>query len=144
MFRFKLIMKHIESLLPHRHPFLFVDRLISASDEEIIGVKLFDNEHTLLRGSVPEFEFVPGAILIEAMAQCGGAGLRQLNISNGLYALASIDTANFFTLIPYQQEVKFLIKNLQVSSRIIKQSGIAYLKDVPALEASWTCVRIQK
>lgn len=136
-------MEHIESLLPHRHPFLFVDRLISVSDEEIIGVKLFDNEHTLSGGSFQEFEFVPGAILIEAMAQCGGAGLRQLNVSNGLYALASIDSANFFVRIPYQQEVKFLIKNVQVSSRIIKQSGTAYLNDIPALEASWSCVRIQ-
>lgn len=137
-------MEHIESLLPHRHPFLFVDRLISVSDEEIIGVKLFDNEHTLSGGSFPKFDYVPGAILIEAMAQCGGAGLRQLNVSNGLYALASIDSANFFLRIPYQQEVKFLIKNLQVSSRIIKQSGTAYLNDIPALEASWSCVRIQK
>lgn len=137
-------MENIESLLPHRHPFLFVDRLISVSEQEIIGVKIFDDENQFQRGSFPEFKFVPGAIIIEAMAQCGGAGLRHLSISKGLYALASIDAANFLSGTPYKQEIKFVIKNLQVSTRIIKQSGIAYCKDVATLEASWTCVRIQK
>lgn len=137
-------MKNIESLLPHRYPFLFVDRIISATDDEIIGIKSFNDGEQFLRSSFDELNFIPGAILIEAMAQCGGAGLRLLGVSKGLYGLASINSANFISGIPYQQEVKLIIKNIKVSSRIIQQSGIIHFNDAVALEANWTCVRLQK
>ena len=136
-------MSNIESLLPHRHPFLFVDRIISANSEEIIGIKSFNEGDEFLSVS-RESGIIPGAILIEAMAQCGGAGLRLLGVSKGLYGLASINSAKFISSVPFQQEVKFIIKNLQVSSRIIKQTGITCFNEKVALEATWTCVRLQK
>lgn len=134
----------IEQLIPHRAPFLFADEISSATPEEIIGLKTFSDEaDSMLKGSFPEFGFVPGVILIESMAQCGGAGIKVLGLADGLFALASIETATFLAGTPYNEEVKYVIKNIRVTDKMIKQSGVAYVHDKPVLEARWLCVKIE-
>ncbi len=135
-------MREIETLLPHREPFLFVDEIISASKEEIVGVKIFNNTDYLLQGSFPDSDFVPGIILIESMAQCGGAGVRKLGIIKHLFALATIEGANFFNKVAFKKTVTMVIKNVKLSERMIKQSGVAYVDDEPVAEATWICFRI--
>ncbi|WP_339813934.1 beta-hydroxyacyl-ACP dehydratase [uncultured Imperialibacter sp.] len=133
----------IENLLPHRTPFLFVDDIVSVDKEEIVAVKTFDSETNLwLKGSFPEHNFVPGTILIESMAQCGGAAIKQMGIMDGLFALTSIEHAEFFKGVEYDQPVKYVIKNIRISDKLIKQSGIAYVNELLALEATWLCVRM--
>jgi 3-hydroxyacyl-[acyl-carrier-protein] dehydratase len=66
-------MKEIEILIPQRPPFLYVDRIVSATKDEITGTNMFSCSNEFLRGSFADHYFVPGVILIEAMAQCGGA-----------------------------------------------------------------------
>ncbi|PZQ91347.1 MAG: beta-hydroxyacyl-ACP dehydratase, partial [Flavobacterium johnsoniae] len=73
--------KDIENLIPHRAPFLFVDEIISVDKEQIIGVKKFDDTNFILKGNFPEFNYIPGTILLESMAQCGGAGVRLLGVT---------------------------------------------------------------
>lgn len=134
---------NIEALIPHRIPFLFVDEIIAASKEEIIGIKTFDNADTMLKGSFPDFNFVPGVILIESMAQCGGAGIKILGLADGLFGLASIETATFLSGTPYHKLVKYVIQNIRISDKLIKQSGIAYVDEKPVMEARWLCVKIE-
>jgi 3-hydroxyacyl-[acyl-carrier-protein] dehydratase len=132
----------VEDLIPHRDPFLFVDRIISASKEEIVGTKTFDKKNFWLKGSFPEFSFVPGTILIESMAQCGGAGIRSLGLSDGLFGLAGIDQAEFLKGVEYDQEITYKIKNLRIGDKIIKQSGIAYVNGEPVLTVTWMCLKL--
>jgi 3-hydroxyacyl-[acyl-carrier-protein] dehydratase len=134
---------NIEQLIPHRTPFLFVDEILSVTKEEIVGIKTFNDSDTMLKGSFPEFNFVPGVILIESMAQCGGAGIKILGIADGLFGLASIETARFLSGAAYNKPVKYVIKNIRVSDKLIKQSGIAYVAEIPVLEATWLCVKIE-
>lgn len=71
----------IEKLIPHRSPFLFVDKIISANEKQIIGIKTFDKAiDKMATGSFSDFDFIPGMILIESMAQCGGAGIKKLDL----------------------------------------------------------------
>lgn len=136
--------KTIEELIPHRAPFLFVDEILSVSNEEIVAIKTFDDkENDLLKGSFPGFNFVPGTILIESIAQCGGAGVRLLGVTSGVFALAHIETAQFFKGVEYGMQVKYVIKNLRLSEKIIKQQGKAYIGDDVVLEASWMSIRIE-
>jgi UDP-3-O-[3-hydroxymyristoyl] N-acetylglucosamine deacetylase/3-hydroxyacyl-[acyl-carrier-protein] dehydratase len=62
----------IKNLLPHRYPFLMVDKVLSITDEEIIGLKSVTANEAFFQGHFPEEPLMPGVLLIEAMAQTGG------------------------------------------------------------------------
>jgi 3-hydroxyacyl-[acyl-carrier-protein] dehydratase len=134
-------MKDIESLLPHRKPFLFVDRLEKADAKEIIGYKRFTPDEFFFRGHFPGYPVVPGVILIETMAQCGGAGVSESGVlGDSLFFLATIEKAKFRSQVKPNDEVKMVIKNLKVSKIAIKQEGKLYVGDKLAAEAEWLCM----
>ena len=135
-------MQEIEKLLPHREPFLFVDRIEKFDDDEIIGYRKFSDKDFFFRGHFPDYPVVPGVILIETMAQCGGAGIRLAGKvdSDALFFLASVDKAKFRQQVRPGDEVKMIIKNLRVSPKTLKQSGQAVVGDQLAAEAEWLCL----
>lgn len=132
----------IQDLLPHRKPFLFVDEIVSASQEKITARHIFTRDEFFFPGHFPEYPVVPGVILIETMAQSGGAGLRKLGILSGndLFFLASVDKVKFRRQVRPGEEVRSEVENLRVSGRMIKQSGKAYVGDELAAEAEWLCL----
>jgi 3-hydroxyacyl-[acyl-carrier-protein] dehydratase len=133
----------IEELIPHREPFLFVDQLIDVTTAEIVAVKTFtDRENPVLKGSFPGQGIIPSTILIESMAQCGGAGVRQLGIAEGVFALAHIASAEFFKNVHYDEKVMYIIKNIRLSAKIVKQHGKAFVNNDLVMEASWMSVKI--
>ena len=136
-------MKEIETLIPHRTPFLYVDKISFLSKEEIIGTTVFSDANDFLTGSFPEFNYVPGVILIEAMAQCGGAGIKKLELADGLFGLANIEAANFYKGVEYGDVFKMVIKNIKITDKYFKQSGIGLVADSPCMDLTWTCVRFK-
>ncbi len=64
--------KEIEKLLPHRHPFLLVDKIIELGEKHIIGIKNVTFDEWFFRGHFPNQPVMPGVLMIEALAQCGG------------------------------------------------------------------------
>ncbi|HEX6889046.1 MAG TPA: beta-hydroxyacyl-ACP dehydratase [Chryseolinea sp.] len=136
-------MKEVETLIPHRDPFLYVDKIVSATAEEIVGTKVFSDADQFLRGSFPGFHFVPGTILIEALAQCGGAGIKKLNLADGFFGFANIENASFFKGVLYGKEFTMVIRNIKIAERYIKQSGVGYTDGDRCVELTWTCVKFQ-
>jgi len=62
----------IKQLMPHRYPFLLVDKIIEISDHDIVGIKNITFNEPQFMGHFPDEPVMPGVLLIEAMAQCGG------------------------------------------------------------------------
>ncbi len=62
----------IEAMLPHRHPFLLVDKIIEMSDKHIVGIKNVTYDESFFGGHFPGNPIMPGVLQIEAMAQTGG------------------------------------------------------------------------
>jgi 3-hydroxyacyl-[acyl-carrier-protein] dehydratase len=132
----------ILDLLPHRAPFLFVENILSANAEEIIGIKTFNENDQWLKGSFPDSGIVPGMILVESMAQCGGAGIKLMELADGIFALTTIEHVRFFAAAHFNKEIKYIIQNLRISRSIIKQSGVAYVDGSPIFEATWMSVKV--
>ncbi|MDR1839333.1 MAG: 3-hydroxyacyl-ACP dehydratase FabZ [Treponema sp.] len=135
-------MSEIENLLPHREPFLFVDEIIEASEEKIVAKRVFTANEYFFKGHFPEYPVVPGVILIETMAQSGGAGLRKLGVLGGdsLFFFATVDKVKFRRQVRPGDEVRCEVMNLRVSPKMIKQSGKAYVGNEVAAEAEWMCL----
>ncbi|MCQ2583153.1 MAG: 3-hydroxyacyl-ACP dehydratase FabZ [Treponema sp.] len=132
----------IQSLLPHRKPFLFVDEIVKADSNGIIATRKFTDEEFFFKGHFPEYPVVPGVILVETMAQAGGAGLSLQKVfeEGSLFFLATVDKVKFRRQVRPNDTVRLEIQNLRVSPKMIKQKGTAYVGDEVAAEAEWMCL----
>ena len=128
----------IKSLLPHREPFLFVDEIVSADEKGCVCTHTFTENEFFFKGHFPEYPVVPGVILVETMAQAGGAVLSfQKKVPEGsLFFLGTVDKVKFRNQVRPNDTVRMEITNLRVSPRMIKQSGKAFVGETLAAELS--------
>jgi len=130
-----------EDLLPHRKPFLFVDKLLYSDQKRYVGEMTYGEDMWFFKGHFPEYPVVPGVILIETLAQCGGAGLVASGIvRNGLFLLIGVDNAKFRRQVRPNDKVRMEVENTKIGSRMVKQHGKAYVGDELAAEADFMCV----
>jgi UDP-3-O-[3-hydroxymyristoyl] N-acetylglucosamine deacetylase/3-hydroxyacyl-[acyl-carrier-protein] dehydratase len=100
----------IRELLPHRYPFLMVDKVIEMKDNFIVGVKNITANEPMFTGHFPQEPVFPGVLQIEAMAQCGG-----------LFVLNQLDpTKNYSTYFMKIDGIKFRRKIVPGDTLIIK------------------------
>lgn len=87
----------IREYLPHRYPFLLVDRIVELEEMRIVGIKNVTANEPFFVGHFPEFPVMPGVLIVEAMAQTAGVlVLRKLEKRESkLVLLASIEEAKF-------------------------------------------------
>jgi 3-hydroxyacyl-[acyl-carrier-protein] dehydratase len=119
-----------------------VDEIISKKKKKIIAKHVFTEKEYFFKGHFPEYPVVPGVILVETMAQSGGAGLRKCGVlgEGSLFFFATADKVKFRRQVRPGDEVRSEITNLRVSPKMIKQSGKAYVGDELAAEAEWMCL----
>ena len=136
------VTKDIEALLPHRKPFLFVDEIIRADDSGSESRYTFKQDEFFFKGHFPEYPVVPGVVLVETMAQAGGAALSFMGTfeKGALFFLATVDKVKFRNQVRPGDTVRIEVKNLRVSSQMIKQAGKMYIGETIAAEAEWMCL----
>ncbi|MDD3903325.1 MAG: 3-hydroxyacyl-ACP dehydratase FabZ [Sphaerochaeta sp.] len=132
----------VEQLLPHRDPFLFLDELLEADETHTVAKRVFTEDHFFFRGHFPDYPVVPGVILIETMAQCGGAGLCQVGIlpHGAFFVLGTVEKAKFRNQVRPGDTAIIEVQNTRVSQTMLRQSGVITVNGVKAAEATWMCI----
>ncbi len=136
-------MMAIEKFLPQRPPFLFVDDIIHADDNIIIGQKYYGADF-LFYDTVDNNKIIPSTILIESLMQCGGAGCKMLQLTTDkTLAVAAIDKVKVHQLISIPNTIKMTVRNLRIRNKTIYQEGNAFLNNKLILTAKWHCIVIK-
>jgi 3-hydroxyacyl-[acyl-carrier-protein] dehydratase len=112
----------IMKLLPHRYPFLMVDRIIEIDgDDSAIGIKNVTANEPQFTGHFPDSPIMPGVLLVEGMAQTAGAiCARKDGTSGNLVYFMTIDNARFRKPVIPGDRVEFHVKMLKQRGNIWK------------------------
>lgn len=128
----------IEKMLPHRYPFLLVDRVMEITDDTIVGFKNISMNEPMFQGHFPSNPVFPGVFQIEAMAQCGGIFALDKVEDPHLYStyFMKIDNVKFKKKIIPGDTVVFELKLLSPIRRgLVNMGGKGYVNGVVAVEA---------
>ncbi|HCQ21376.1 3-hydroxyacyl-ACP dehydratase FabZ [Aphanizomenon flos-aquae NRERC-008] len=111
--------EEIQELLPHRYPFLLVDRIIDyVPGKKAVGIKNVTFNEPQFQGHFPGRSLMPGVLIIEAMAQVGGVVMTQMpNSQGGLFVFAGIDKVRFRRQIVPGDQLVMTVELLWVKQR---------------------------
>ncbi|MBP1658333.1 MAG: lpxC, partial [Bacteroidetes bacterium] len=128
----------IKKILPHRYPFLLVDKITDFKvDESVVGVKNVTTNEPFFEGHFPGQPVMPGVLIIEAMAQTGGILLLNgvENPGDKLVFFMSINNAKFRKPVVPGDQLVFELKMVNRKSKICVMAGKAFVDGVLVAEA---------
>ncbi|HIJ20906.1 MAG TPA: 3-hydroxyacyl-ACP dehydratase FabZ [Deltaproteobacteria bacterium] len=137
-----LTYEDIAKILPHRYPFLLVDRIIEMEMEKrVVGIKNVTANEPFFIGHYPGNPIMPGVLIIEAMAQTGGI-LAIVSASDGdeekypdAVYFASMDKVKFRRPVIPGDQLRFELAPLRTGSRVWKLEGKAFVENELVAEA---------
>ena len=127
----------IERLLPHRYPFLLVDRIVALEeDRRIVGIKNIAANEPCFQGHFPGMPIFPGVLQLEAMAQTAGILLNKVLGAEGKVSYyLGVDKAKFRRLVIPGDQLRMEIKILKLRMGMAKVEGKALVHGELACEA---------
>jgi UDP-3-O-[3-hydroxymyristoyl] N-acetylglucosamine deacetylase / 3-hydroxyacyl-[acyl-carrier-protein] dehydratase len=123
-----MMVDELMKVIPHRYPFLFVDRILEVEEgKRIVGIKNVTINEPYFEGHFPGHPIMPGVLIIEAMAQVGGVllmgGLTESE-SKVVYFM-SLDNVKFRRPVRPGDQLRFEVEITQIRGRVCKMRGVA-------------------
>jgi UDP-3-O-[3-hydroxymyristoyl] N-acetylglucosamine deacetylase/3-hydroxyacyl-[acyl-carrier-protein] dehydratase len=142
-----LEIEEIMRVLPHRYPFLLVDRILEIEDgKRIVGVKNVTINEPFFQGHFPGHPIMPGVLIIEAMAQVGGMLLMGAvpEPENKVVYFTSLNNVKWRRPVKPGDQIRFELELLQVRGMMAKMSGVAKVDGQVVAEAEMGAVVREK
>ncbi|PID41044.1 MAG: 3-hydroxyacyl-[acyl-carrier-protein] dehydratase FabZ [Proteobacteria bacterium] len=125
--------------LPHRYPFLLVDRILEfEKGQRILALKNVTVNEPFFQGHFPDIPIMPGVLIVEAMGQAGGVLVNQSRPREGqgrLIYFMGFDKVRFRKPVVPGDQLIMELKILKLRSKVVKMAGIATVDGEVAAEA---------
>lgn len=136
--------EEIVALLPHRYPFLLIDRVLEVvRNEYAIGLKNVTLNEPFFQGHFPDYHVMPGVLVIEAMAQVGGVLVYYSDDVSSLDKIplfTSIDRGRFRRQVVPGDQLRLRVEIMRRRGPVWRFRGRAYVDDILAAEAELQAV----
>lgn len=144
-----LDINEIINLLPHRYPFLLVDRILEfEKGKRIVGLKNVTINEPFFQGHFPGHPIMPGVLLLEAMAQAGGVlamkSLPEETVKNKVIYFMSIDKAKFRKPVVPGDQVRFELEVIKQRGNIMGLKAVAKVDGAVVAEAELMAMIVDK
>jgi len=142
-----LSIEQIEEIMPHRYPFLLVDRILSLEEgRRVVGIKNVTINEPFFVGHFPGHPIMPAVLIIEAMAQVGGVLLLSMveNPKTKLVYFMAIDKAKFRKPVFPGDQVRFELEMLKLKMNTCKMSGKAFVGNDLVAEAELLSILVDR
>ena len=141
--------KEIESLIPHREPFLLIDKLINIEPMvSATGIMNITKDKFFFNGHFPEQPVMPGVLIVEAFGQSAAAltaySLDPSIVKNKLVYLMTIQNARFRNPIFPGCELKLNITALKSKGRVWKYKGVAMVENKIMADSEWMATIVDR
>ena len=140
--------KEIQEIIPHRFPFLLVDRILELElGKHVVGIKNVSINEPFFAGHFPGHPIMPGVLILEAMAQVGGFLLMSSLDARGekkLIYFTGIERARFRKPVVPGDQLRFEVEILQTRRQLCRLKGAAYVEGKLVAEAEMSCVLVDR
>lgn len=132
----------IQDILPHRYPFLLVDRILELEETRIVGLKNVTATEPHFQGHFPDFPVMPGVLIVECMAQTAGVlVLSQIpDRKNKVVLLTTIEGAKFRKPVIPGDQLRVEMTVISRRASVAKMRGVARVNNVVVAECTVMCV----
>ncbi|MFD2672042.1 3-hydroxyacyl-ACP dehydratase FabZ [Marinicrinis sediminis] len=123
--------QQIQEILPHRYPFLLVDRIVEVDPgKRAVGLKNVTINEPFFEGHFPGHPVMPGVLIVEALAQVGGVAILSMEQNKGKLALfAGIDGARFRQQVVPGDTLRLEVEMTRVKGPVGKGKAVAKVED---------------
>ncbi len=131
----------IQKMLPHRYPFLLVDRILEIEPNvKAVGIKNVTINEPFFQGHFPDHPIMPGVLIVEAMAQVSGILSFQSGAKGNAVYFMSIEKAKFRKPVVPGDQLRFEVSVLQHRNKVWKFAGQALVDEKLVAEAEFTAM----
>jgi 3-hydroxyacyl-[acyl-carrier-protein] dehydratase len=137
----------IQRILPHRYPFLLIDRVIDLTPRErIVAIKNVTINEPFFQGHFPNLPIMPGVLIVEAIAQAGGALLltEVEDRAHKLMLFTGIERARFRRPVVPGDQIRIEVEVKSWRMNAVRMEGKAFVGDKRVAEATVTCQLVNR